>query len=866
VPIRRAKSLEQLYAEVQGYDRVFVPDAPLARALNRQIQSSRLGEFVTTPRQAAVNRGRRGEDRAIFLELLANTELTWKEASHLGEEIIHCWEYTTQPDAILEYDGFDTPAVRRALEVMESLNTVSRDLTEYRLDPTLDVAVIGASRMTPLEQSILPPDVEPVDRFTEESFQLPEFRLFDTSTDVVDAVVSNIDADSADDVAVVLDSGSEYSAMLEAALEAAGIPFYGGSGFLDRAEHRGFLQALRVAFRGEGLRLKRLAPILRHTGAELGVEQENCRVTEIEDTAIEPFQDWARQLRAGELTFTEALLAYRELASTSPFEAFQSELELTGLSDRTVEQELVDDLFFYLQRYEPATDRDSEGVLLADATSAAYVDRDLVVHLGLDAGFTRAAPRRPWVDREREFARHLQQFQLLIQNGAAQHYLVREAVGGEPVQPTLYFGELLTGNPQQFGDLGGSHYRVGQSAAENGFSADTESVGGTADKLETISQTSLSGYLNSPRDYFFEKLVDSREQDYFKYGNLYHDFAEFYVHNPDQVDAETIETLLELFDDEMAPFVSPQNASVERTRHRAGIENIMRYLDEHAPTPDENGEAAYRWQENDIAAALGTPIGSGVTEQWFESPTLGIKGKIDLVESATRLADYKSGRKKSAREVVKNSTLDPVSETPNVQALMYLTEQRNEHPETALEFTFVHFLENVDDLVRGEADIEDTLTTVEYLPTSFEAHAKAEAMFDRLRTDAAGDCVKTLAQVEYSTYRSVFEQAALPATRDSDELIASSFGRAFIQSMQAAVGEYKYVISGCEQAMRELMRVRSRRYFAPDLDAFETFVADQLESINERRAGHERFPVVEHHDEPNYRWLDHRDLILEGEL
>ena len=866
VPVRRAKPLGQLYAEVEGYDRVFVPGAPLASALNRQIDRARLKQFAITPRRAAAERREETEDRTVFLELLAATDLTWKEASHLGEEIIHCWEYTTRPDAILEYEGFDTPAARQAVELVESLDTTSGYLSAFRVENGEEVAVVGASQMTPLERSILPPDVERVERFSEKSFDLPEFKLFDTSTDIVDAVVNNIEIEAAGDVAVVLDAGSEYSAMLEAALAANEIPFHGGPGFLDEARHRGFLQALRAAFHGEELRLERLAPTLRQIGADVGVERENRRVAAIDDAAIAPFQRWAARLTGGEWTFAEALGAYRELADATPFEAFQRELELVGLADRIVEPALVDDLYFYLQSYGVPVDRENEGVLLADATSATYVDRELVVYLGLDSGFTRAPPRRPWVDREAAFERQLQQFQLLIQNGATQQYLVRDAAGGQPVRPSLYFSDLFSGDAQQFDDLGGRRYRVGQPAAATGFDADDEPVDAAADRLESVSQTSLSTYLNSPRDYFFERLVDSRDRDYFRYGNLYHDFAEFYVHHPDQVDAETLETLLALFEDEMAPFVSPDSASVERTGYRAGMENIMTYLDGHAPTPVENGEAAYRRDRNEIAAALETPIGSDLTEQWFETPALGIKGKIDLVESATRLVDYKSGHKKSASEVVKNSTVDPVSETPNVQALMYLTEQRNEHPETALEFTFVHFLENVDDLVRGEADIEDTLTTVEYLPTSFEAHAKAEAMFDRLRTDAAGDCVKTLAQVEYSTYRSVFEQAALPATRDSDELIASSFGRAFIQRMQAAVGEYKYVISGCEQAMRELMRVRSRRYFAPDLDAFESFVADQLEIINDRRAGHERFPVVEHHDEPNYRWLNHRDLILEGEL
>jgi hypothetical protein len=102
-------------------------------------------------------------------------------------------------------------------------------------------------------------------------------------------------------------------------------------------------------------------------------------------------------------------------------------------------------------------------------------------------------------------------------------------------------------------------------------------------------------------------------------------------------------------------------------------------------------------------------------------------------------------------------------------------------------------------------------------------------------------------------------------TRETDELLESAFARALTDRMVEAVGDYNYVRSGCEQAMRELVRIRNRNYFADDLDAFEAFVDQRIDELNRRLAGEERFPVADLVEEPNYRWVDHRDLLLEGE-
>jgi hypothetical protein len=174
-------------------------------------------------------------------------------------------------------------------------------------------------------------------------------------------------------------------------------------------------------------------------------------------------------------------------------------------------------------------------------------------------------------------------------------------------------------------------------------------------------------------------------------------------------------------------------------------------------------------------------------------------------------------------------------------------------------------LENLDDIVQGSADLDDTLTTVQYYPIPYVEYIASEETYEQLRNEGSNDCQKTLSKSSYEDYAAVFETSDFPATRDSDELIESEFGRVFTSKMKDVVGDYKYVENGCKQAMRDLMRIRNRNYFEDELDAFEEFIGERLQELNARRAGEERFPIADLVDEPNYRRVNHRDLLLEDE-
>jgi len=167
--------------------------------------------------------------------------------------------------------------------------------------------------------------------------------------------------------------------------------------------------------------------------------------------------------------------------------------------------------------------------------------------------------------------------------------------------------------------------------------------------------------------------------------------------------------------------------------------------------------------------------------------------------------------------------------------------------------------------VTGDASLEDCLTTVTYYPVTYEEYITRPAVFTELQEDAANDCNKTFSKSTYEVYRALLDAYEFPDTRDSDELIESDFGQTLTDRLIADVGDYKYVKNGCKQALRYLLRIRNQNYFADDLDRFEEFVRERMSELNTRRAGDERFPVQGLGGDPNYRYVDNRDCILEGE-
>ncbi|ACV11888.1 conserved hypothetical protein [Halorhabdus utahensis DSM 12940] len=856
MPVQRARSIDDLFEAVAGYDLVLTVDAPLSLALNRRLDHPRLGRFAATPQMLAADEFRPQDQRQLFVEVIDKTALPWKQAAHLVELILGCWEETGDRQAILEYDRYDTTATREVLEVIASVASAHRDLDTYRIDEDRDVAVIGESQFSALDRSILPAEYDTIDPLTSEAFDLPAFHSFASRTAIVEAIVDNVTSDNADDVAIVMDRGGPFPALIESALEARDIPFYGGPGFADNEGLRTFLELLRLAHADSRARVGDVRPIARGLGIDFPVDDEDKLLAELGSPAAEPIQAFCANVP--EWTFGEAIREFEEL-SNQTLDAVRDELGVLGLVDEPVTDGRLDDLEFYLSAFDVPIDREDSGVLLADANTSTYVDRPAVFYLGLDADWTHQVIDRPWIDTERKDREHLRQFQLLLQNGREQYYLVQETSAGEPVRPCLYFHDLLDDDIETFDDFGTIPHTYRRGDGSTGFEHDP--VSAAPEPIETISQSSLSTFVNCPRDYFFDQLVEQPDRDYFRKGNCYHDFAEFYVNHPDVIaDADRAE-LVDLFLDELRPFVDQVDRDVLETEFDVGLELIGRFIDENPPVERDYSEYEVLPFGNLVADYFDHPIDSPITEQWFENPELGGKGKVDLIHSPTQLLDYKSGSAKSASQVVDRSSIEEIHDKPDFQALLYLAHHRRVRRDEPIDFVFYHFLDLVDDAITGTADIEDALVRVTYYPETFDEWAGTQTAFDALCVGVAesNNRRKTLEKLGYDAYAQFLDGHAFPDIDEKDALLDTEFADAFVRYARDRVGEYKYVTSGIESALKTLLDLRGENYFRDDVEAFEPFLDEQIALINDYRKS--SFPV----GDPNLDRVTHRDLLLTEE-
>lgn len=856
MPLRRAKSIDSLYSEVQDYGLVLTTDAPLALALNRRIDRPRLGFFAATPRMLASGKMRPRDDRDLFLQLVNETDLSWKRVSHLIENVLGSWEETGEIESILSFDKFDDEATREAVRLIGEAESTHRDLARYSIDEDLDVAVIGEDWFTELDSTILPESYDAVDPFTKGEFGPPEFQVFDSFNAIVNTVMENVSKENAEDVGVVLESGSIYRPSMESALESAGIPFHGGAGLFEDTGARTFLRLLRAGLNYRGLRLGEVKPVLTSLGVSPGVKDEEKLLRELDAEELGPVKQFCETVE--EQSFREALRSFRDLGGEVPGE-LEEEMQLLGVLGEKVSEGSLNGLEYYLQTVEVPMRREREGVLLADAKSDPYVDRSLVFFLGMDSSWTRSVLDRPWVDKAAKDQEYLERFQVMLQSGQERYFLVKDTELGKPVTPCLYLHELIEEDFERFTDLPHTRHRGRFRAERRGFEKETVDV--ETRRVETLSQSKLNTLVNCPRDYYFDRLVDGPEKHYFTKGTLFHDFAEFLVNHPEVVESEGVNAFVETMVEEMRPFVPEHELPLLRTEFLIGIRNIEEFLRLNPPQPVETDGYGKKWPGNLFGEKYGVPMESRVTEQWFEDPELGVRGVVDLLHGPGSLLDYKSGRKKSPFKVVSGADMEPVSEEPDFQALFYIAYHRKQKPDERIEFTFFHFLENRNEAVTGEGDLEDTLTTVTYYPETFSEFAGGREAFESLceGVSKSNDRRKTLEKLGFEAYHEFLHGKEFPDVGSKDELLETEFAGDFENHCKRVVGDYKYVEEGSRSALKKLFELRARNFFRDEVDRFEDFLQEQVENLN--RYLETRFPV----GEPNVDRLNNRDLILTNE-
>jgi len=798
--------------------------------------------------------------RPLFFAVVNETDLSWKQASRALELIINCWTSTGDRTRILDYPEFNTPAIRSVVSLLGELESSYQIIEKTTIRTDQDIAVVDEAQLSELDRKFLPsPDeYETYSSLGTNHVSFPKLQIFPSATAIVSTIVNQITPETADQFGIVLVDGSIYSSLIESALEAREIPFRGGAGFADDENVRGFLRLLETVFSGSNQRVSEIRPVLTTVGVDLPQHLEEQRVDSLSGEQLGHYVAFRQAVEQG--TFREVVSSYESIAGIR-LDELRREFEALGLLDQPVTEESVRRFLYYLDAFSvPTESSESEGVLLAGATSTAYVDRPVVFYVGLGPEWAQSPPDYPWVDQEAYLERDLERFQRLLQNGEQRYYLVQETQAGSDITPCVYLRRILDEPFETFDDL--PHERFSSVSVDEPTSpfSKPDERGPSPRQIDTISQSKLKSLVNSPRDVYFDRLVASPSSLPMVRGRVLHEAAEIYVAEPSVLE-EQRERVLDAMCARLDPYLADSKRDVQRTDLEIGLDAVTAYLDENPPVEREYETYGYLDRENKLATALGVDCDSPIIERWFEAAELGIHGYIDLIQDETTLVDYKTGSKTDASDVLDAASIDPVDEYPNFQALVYLTKHREERPGERLEIRFVHLLHETDKAIAGAAvDPMDLVSTITYVPATFSEFVASRDTFENVTdyADSNNRC-RALNQLGYEAYRGFFERHALPREGEDPER-REEVREAFVAYVQERVGEYKYVRRGCEMVIDDLDDVPPGYVLESDFDAFETFVDKQIETLNEYRTG--RFPVAYREDGPTWDRVAHRDLIL----
>lgn len=857
--ISKTLKIDDIYEKVKDYDLVLTVEAPLADALNNRIRKPKLGEFAVTPKRLIYGKYKNekiGDERELFLEIVRKSDIPWKNAFYLLENVLSCWKNTGDLHKVLEYEDFDGRETRKIIEIIEETKNVYSAMSNFEPEKDKSTAVVAPYQFTELDKEVIPEKSEHIDVFEEEKRKIPEFKVFGTVDEVLRSIQKNVTRENAEDVGILVSPDSQYPPLLQSVFRSENVPLMLGRDFAENESLRNFLIILNLGLSERGLQVRDVQPVLRHLGTKVSIEHNKKSLEDLEIDELEKLKDLLSNV--GESSFAEILDRYERM-SDGNLEKVRKRLEELGVLDEKIVEESLNRLEYYLDSFDIRSEGSERGVLMASAKSASFVDRPIVLFLGMDSTWEHSIPEKPWIDRKEFEKRNLKNFELLLQNGERQYFLIRESEMGNDITPCLYFDGILEGEFDTFTDLPHENYSEPKEMEWKGF--DKEDYGVEVEEEKMLSQSDLNSLVKCPKEYFFSQVVPMEKNQALEMGSLFHDFTEFYVNNRKFVEEKGLEEFSELILEELEPFTESFMKDIARTRIEIGLENIVEFLEREKPEEPELQEYGKKSWENFFAEYFGKSVSDSVTEAWFENPELGVKGKIDLVKDRNHLVDYKSGRRKSARSIVKRSNVDLFEDNPNFQSILYLTHHRRKRPGEKLKFSFVHFLDNLEDVISGEPDLEENITTVTYYPKPFSEQVAERETFDYLIGDvaASNDRRKTLERMEYKNHKIFFEKADIPYEYDRDKLLGSEMAQEYIDYAQEKVGDYKYVKKGCKSALRKLCRFRKENYFKEDLDRFEEFLKDQLENLNEYKR--EGFPI----GDADLDSLDNRDLILGGE-
>lgn len=852
IMIKKTKSIQEIYNEVKDYDLVLTVDAPLRSALDKMLKRPILGIWAMTPKELAIKYAPKtiGEfvknKYEIIIEISRELLMNIKQVHYYVDQLLNLWEIYGYPDNI---DKFLNNEGQNIFNILRDLPTVNLAMNKF--DPSIieskNIAVIGLDFFTELDKFILPDKFDKVDIFTDETYDLSNFYAFSSENELVDRLVDLINEDNADDLAIVLDPESSYLPLIRSKLKNKGIPLTIDEYLKDHFQVRNFLALINLGLNYANLTVKDIAHFADIFSFDVDDDKYNFFLSEYLSSI--PDNQELNEFR--NLIYNIANTTYKELIDRLLVMDISLPYELLGLihrlsfTNKTIDFESYTELVYCIDNLEIEIDADKSknGVLLINCKNSAYIDRPVCFYVGLDTSWDRGTKNEAIVENDREEKKEIDLFQILIQQGTIRYYFVSTIKDNQPVVPCYYFNTLFG---REIGDFISDEIFKAQRIRNNKVIDEVISPRDSFEVEENIipkyfSESKLNDFVACPKKYMYSRFISSEQKDLFLKGNLFHEFASFYISYPNIIEEKGIDFFVDQMIKEYRKLVDDAILDIERTRFKIGLQNLCSFLNSLQIDKNINNIPNIKVsKENRFAQMLELNYESTNAELRFEDDETHIDGVFDLMVNNVTIVDHKSGENlKSKTSIVKKSHIRP-QEEPDYQVKMYILEMRRINPND-LEFIYDYFMDKYEDVIDGKSDFTGGLVKIKYCHKDFNEFITTNDGIELLMSTSQ-ERRKNIEKIGKDNLIQFFMENPIPREMQFDDemLLNSDYCKRFCNYMIGFINSRsKNIYKNIADILKGAVAIRNANsrnidtvyFFKDDIDEFEQFLTEKYYEV-----------------------------------
>ncbi len=700
------KSIDELYEEVKDFDLVICNDAPLALALNNRLDVAKLGVFAITPRQIAADMmisfyGKAPiSDINLVKRISSDTGYGLRFVHGEIENIKRMLRFVSDPGQYLRKKSFEIYQEYSRYNTLDNLMRNFDNKTSHYYDGK-KVVVIGLDLFDNLDKFMLPySGYEEVSlHVPRKDFSIPEIRMMGNDRQLAQCAVDIVRKTNPTDVAIILDSSSSIADVVRSALYRNRVPFINSLSMKDLNAVRDYLEFISLSLDFETIQVKKVRELISAYKGEIKSKFDEYYLSAFSGTSEpnEKTRDLLDHMKnITHYTFSEICTDCVPGADRGNIRILLKEMES---ADELVTPELLADMIYAVNNIssmphnEQIPVEEKEGVLLADCKRSVYVDRPVVIHIGLGTEWNRDLKDHDFLSKGQKMDvddQNCIKFTALLQQGTVRFYLANATKGGKTAEPCELFdmSEGNNGKITSFEDIC-DNIISGPWEIQNierGVRFDTSSMEKLHEKPPIFSASAYNNYAKCPRMYLYGVLSRNPDNSLTYTGNRIHEYAEFRATYPEIAKENGPDFYADMIADECASLYSPSLMEVERSKIRSEVRMIDRFMEEIGVIP----EKIYPSSEikNMFFLHHGLTNKYENTERKMQSLEGKMYGIMDLLWKGI-VYDLKTGNFYDAKAIVDKLTASK-KEKLDYQAYFYLCMLQDTEMENHGIFRFVY--------------------------------------------------------------------------------------------------------------------------------------------------------------------------------